>query len=99
MRGVAGFARQTRIERDAAITGTKEKPYRKQAMAVLAGAPPTGRPNGTFCTLCAHVLPELGEDTEGSHLSGGDNSVRQHSVTAPSILEILFGATMCVFQL
>ena len=52
--------------------GAKGKPYRKHAIAVLAeafpslfNAEPTSSPGGTFCTLCEHVLPELGEDTDG----------------------------------
>jgi hypothetical protein len=77
---VQGHIRQFRQRLDAFFAldrahnrgGAKEKTYRKHAIAVLAeafpslfDAEPTGSPGGTFCTLCEHVLPELGEDTDG----------------------------------
>ena len=60
------------LDREHNTGGAKGKPYRRYAIAVLAeafpslfGVKPTSSPGGTFCTLCDHVLPELGEDTEG----------------------------------
>ena len=60
------------LDREQNRGGAKGKLYRKHAIAVLAdafpslfGGKPTSSPGGDFCTLCEHVLPELGEDTEG----------------------------------
>lgn len=77
---VQGHIRQLRrrleaylaLDRAHSRRGAEGKPYRKHAIAILAGAfpslfdaEPTSSPGGAFCTLCEHVLPELGEDTGG----------------------------------
>lgn len=75
-----GHFRQLRQRLDAFLAvdqehnkgGSKGRPYRNYAVTVLAeafqplfGEEPKTSPSGTFCQLCEHVLPELGETTEG----------------------------------